>query len=365
MTRAQPTSQTQWSVEAQPFLKAILDCVAQPVWVVDHDGLIRFANPASLATLGYDDLSELEGKPSHETIHYKHPDGSHYAAEDCPLLRPRATGETVHTEDDWFFRRDGTMFPVSYWSAPIDTPNGRGAVLAFTNTEEQRRAERAERERDIARARAGEARAAQRRIVEAGDLARRRVTRDLHDGAQQKLVSLVVNLELARELTASEPERAAELLEAATRQARAAISELRALASGIHPALLTTRGLRAAVESLADELPLPINPLEVPEMRLPTVIEGSLYFLISEALTNVVKHASARTAGVRVAVNAANVAVEVRDDGIGGAELQPDRHGLAGLVDRVGALGGTLHVESPKSSGTILRAEIPLPEADD
>ena len=361
----QSTRPTEWSVEAQPFLKAILDCVAQPVWVVDHDGMIRFANPAALAALGYDDLDELEGKQSHETIHYERPDGSHYPAEECPLLRPRTTGETVHTEEDWFFRRDGTMFPVSYWSAPIDTPNGRGAVLAFTNTEEQRRAEHAERERDIAEARASEARAAQRRIVEAGDLARRRVTRDLHDGAQQKLVSLVLNLELAREFTTSEPEHAAELLEMATGQARAAIRELRELASGIHPTMLTTRGLHAAVESLADELPLPIDPLDIPEMRLPTVIEGSVYFLISEALTNVVKHAEAHAAGVRVAVTGPNLTVEVRDDGVGGAELQRGRHGLAGLADRVGALGGTLQLESPKSSGTILRAEIPLPETGD
>ena len=365
MTRMEPTRPTEWSVEAQPFLKAILDCVAQPVWVVDHDGMIRFANPAALAALGYDEPAELEGKPSHETIHYKHPDGSHYPVEECPLLRPRATGETVHREEDWFFRRDGTMFPVSYWSAPIDTPNGRGAVLAFTNTEEQRRAERAERERDIAQARASDARAAQRRIVEAGDLARRRVTRDIHDGAQQKLVSVVLNLELARELTASDPEHAAELLETATRQARAAINELRELAAGIHPTLLTTRGLRAAVEALADDLPLPIHPLEAPEMRLPTVIEGSAYFVISEALTNVVKHAKAQAAGVRVAVTGTRLTVEVRDDGVGGAELQRARHGLAGLADRVGALGGTLQLESPKSSGTILRAEIPLPEAAD
>jgi signal transduction histidine kinase len=197
--------------------------------------------------------------------------------------------------------------------------------------------------------------------VEAGDLARRRVTRDLHDGAQQKLVSVVLNLELARELTASEPQHAAELLETATRQARAAISELRELAAGIHPTLLTTRGLRAAVEALADELPLPIKTSEVLEVRLPTVIEASVYFLISEALTNVVKHANANAAAVRVAVTGSNLTVEVRDDGIGGAELQPAYHGLAGLADRVGALGGTLQIESPKSSGTILRAEIPLP----
>lgn len=365
MTGAQSARPTEWSVEAQPFLKAILDGVAQPVWVVDHDGLIRFANPAALAALGYDDLSELDGKPSHETIHYKHPDGSHYPAEECPMLRPRATGETVHADEDWFFRRDGTMFPVSYWSAPIDAPNGRGAVVAFTDTEEQRRAERAERERDTAQARASEARAAQRRIVEAGDIARRRVTRDLHDGAQQKLVSLVLNLELARELTASDPEHAIELLETATVQARAAINELRELAAGIHPTLLTTRGLHAAVEALADQLPLPINPLDITETRLPPVIEGSVYFFISEALTNAVKHANAHAISVRVTVIGSSLIVEVRDDGIGGARLQPAAHGLAGLADRVDALGGTLQLESPKSSGTTLRADIPLAEARD
>jgi signal transduction histidine kinase len=100
--------------------------------------------------------------------------------------------------------------------------------------------------------------------------------------------------------------------------------------------------------------------LEVPEKRLATVIEGSVYFVISEALTNVVKHAKAHVAEVRVVVHGSSLTVEVRDDGIGGAELQPAGHGLAGLADRVGALGGTLQLDSPRSSGTILRAEIPL-----
>ena len=179
-----------WNVEAQPFLKSILDGVAQPVWVVDHEGFIRFANPAALAALGYDELSELEGRPSHETIHYQYPDGSPFPAEECPMLRPRQTGETIHSDEDWFFRRDGTMFPVSYWSAPIETPQGRGAVVAFTDIEEQRKAEEAVRERDIAEARASEARAAQRRTMEAADAARRHVTRDLHDGAQQQFVNV-------------------------------------------------------------------------------------------------------------------------------------------------------------------------------
>src|ERR1700737_30156 len=119
MTRSTATELTAWNVKAQPFLKAILECVAQPVWVVDHEGLIRFANLAAVVALGYEDFSELEGKPSHQTIHYKHPDGSPFPAEECPMLLPRRTGETIHRDEDWFFRRDGTMFPVSYSSAPI------------------------------------------------------------------------------------------------------------------------------------------------------------------------------------------------------------------------------------------------------
>ena len=148
MGHSSATELAGWNVEAQPFLKSILDGVAQPVWVVDHDGFIRFANPAALAALGYDHLSELEGKPSHETIHYEYPDGSHFPVEKCPLLLPLKTGETIHSDEDWFFRRDGTSFPVSYWSAPVEMPQGRGAVVAFTDIEERRQIEQVLRERD-------------------------------------------------------------------------------------------------------------------------------------------------------------------------------------------------------------------------
>ena len=255
------------------------------------------------------------------------------------------------------------MFPVSYWSAPIDTPSGRGAVLAFSDIEEQRRAERAERERDIAQARESEARAAQRRIVEAGYAARRQVTRDLHDGAQQKLVGLVLNVQLAREMIATEPERARELLETATQQVRGAIRDLRELAGGIHPALLSTRGLRAAVEALAEESPLPVEPLDVPDTRFAPVVESTVYFLISEALTNVVKHAEATSAAIRIGVARGSLTVEVHDDGVGGAAVRGGGSGLSGLSDRVGAVGGVLIVDSPHGAGTTLRAEIPLAKA--
>ena len=116
--------------------------------MADQDGLIRFANPSAVAALGFDSVSELIGKPSHQTIHYKHPDGSPFPADECPLLLPRTTGETVHRADDWFVRRDGSMFPVEYWSAPMDDPDGRGAVVAFRDVSERRRTEAVLRERD-------------------------------------------------------------------------------------------------------------------------------------------------------------------------------------------------------------------------
>jgi PAS domain S-box-containing protein len=126
----------------------VVECIPQPVWVVDPQGLIWHANPAAVLALGYEDIAELLGKPSHATIHYKHPDGTAYPVEDCPMLAPGSTGTTVHSSDDWFVRRDGSLFPVEYWSAPIEMPSGRGAVVAFTDIEERRRTEQALRDRD-------------------------------------------------------------------------------------------------------------------------------------------------------------------------------------------------------------------------
>ena len=137
-----------WKVGAADFLAAVLRTTAQPIWVVDADGIIRFANPAAIAALGYDSADELAGRPSHETIHHTHPDGTPYPAAECPMLLPRTTGDTVTSELDWFFRRDGTMFPVAYVSAPIQLPEGRGAVVAFSDIEPRRRAAEALETRD-------------------------------------------------------------------------------------------------------------------------------------------------------------------------------------------------------------------------
>jgi PAS domain S-box-containing protein len=137
-------------VDAEDFLATVLETAAQPIWVVDPDGLIRFANPAAIAALGYDSADELFGRHSHETIHHSHPDGTPCPASECRMLLPRARGETVASDLDWFFRRDGSMFPVSYVSAPIAMPDGRGAVVAFTDIEDRLRAEEALRKHDDA-----------------------------------------------------------------------------------------------------------------------------------------------------------------------------------------------------------------------
>ena len=340
-------------------MEDILHVLAQPVWVVDHDGLITYINPAGVAALGYDLLSELEGKPGHETIHYKRVDGSPFPASECPMSQSRATGATLVNEEDWFVRRDGSMFPVVYTSRPFDTPTGPGLVVAFTDVEEQRAAERAARERDVAQARAEELSAARRRIIEAADAARAQLERDLHDGAQQQFVSAVLDLEMAERKVESDPEGARQLREEAIELARSGIAELRRLAAGIHPAILTDRGLGPALRSLASRLPLEVAILEAPDDRLPEPVEASVFFFVSESLTNVVKHAEASQASVRIAAENGELTIEVRDDGVGGARPTGGT-GLRGLGDRVGALDGTLELESPVGQGTCLRAQIPL-----
>ena len=198
------------------------------------------------------------------------------------------------------------------------------------------------------------------RMITAFDAARRRVTRDLHDGAQQRFVSAIINLQLAQQNWSSTPHKAKDLLDLALRDASSGLQELREIAAGIHPAILTHRGLAAALEALAARLPIPVE-LDVTDRRLPEAIESSIYFFCSEALTNVVKHARAGSAWVRVALEGDRCTAEVRDDGIGGADSRPRTSGLIGLRDRIGALKGAIEISSPAAGGTVLRAWIPLP----
>lgn len=203
-----------------------------------------------------------------------------------------------------------------------------------------------------------EVEASRARIVAAGDEARRKLERNLHDGAQQRLVSLSLSLRLAQNNLRKNPDEAERMLEGSREELAQALEELRELARGIHPAVLTDRGLEAALESLAARAPLPVE-IEGPECNLPSPVEAAAYYVVSEALANVTKYAQASSVKVTVACSNGNAVVVVADDGIGGAE--PGRgSGLRGLADRLASLDGKLDVESPSGAGTRVRAEIPL-----
>ncbi|HEX4521794.1 MAG TPA: GAF domain-containing sensor histidine kinase [Gaiellaceae bacterium] len=201
--------------------------------------------------------------------------------------------------------------------------------------------------------------ASRRRIVHAGDAERRRIERNLHDGAQQRLVALSVALRLARAKIRSDPEEAERIVELASDELAQALQELRELAQGIHPAVLTDRGLAEALEVLAARAPLPVAlDVDLPA-RLPEPVEAAAYYVVSEGLANVVKHAEAGSASVRVGRTDGSAQVEVLDDGAGGAD-PGSGSGLWGLRDRVDALGGRIEIESAAGCGTRLLAELPL-----
>ena len=203
-------------------------------------------------------------------------------------------------------------------------------------------------------------RASRARIVEAGDAERRRLERDLHDGAQQRLVTLTLALGMARSRVAGADPELEALIEAAGKEAKEALTELRELARGIHPAVLTETGLAGAIQALVERSPAVVTITEVPRERFPAVIEATAYFVVSEALANVAKHARAGTAQVSIRRLPGRLAVQVSDDGAGGA--RPERgSGLAGLADRVASAGGVLRLDSPPGAGTRLEADIPCP----
>ena len=206
--------------------------------------------------------------------------------------------------------------------------------------------------------RVDELRARREQLVDVVEAERRRIERDLHDGAQQRLVALAMNLGMAREKFDKDPEAARALMEEAHAEAKQAMAELRNLARGIHPAVLSDRGLDAALSSLAGRAPVPVAvEVWVPE-RPPPAIETTAYFVVAEALTNIAKHAGASRAAVKVARQNGHLTVEVTDDGIGGADTGRGT-GLAGLVDRVTAVDGSIHISSPAGGPTILTVELP------
>jgi signal transduction histidine kinase len=198
-----------------------------------------------------------------------------------------------------------------------------------------------------------------RRIIEAGDTARRQLARELHDGAQRHFAAAVSTVRRAEESWSSDPATARQLLDASVRRAEAGLEALRDMAIGIHPPILTHFGLGSAIEAFASTLSLPVS-VEAPAVRLPAALEASVYFFVWEALTNVVEHARASAATVRVAVARQELRAEVRDDGIGGADLAGSRGGLLVLADRVAAFDGRVTISSPRGLGTTVRATFPL-----
>jgi len=323
--------------------------VADLVIDLRHDAATGDADPRRLR----DALARALGDPSVELFPFDQEVNAYRDASGAivpaPEAGPRRALTLVGTDA-------ARVAAITHDPSLLDDPGLISAVTAAIRLEADNRQLAAEVERQLA-----ELRASRARIVTATDAERRRVERDLHDGAQQRLVSLSMELGRLRATAGQSGDPAmVAALGGLSGELEAAIEELRELARGILPPILTDAGLGAAVESLALRAALPVDAeVDLPG-RLPPAIESTLYFVIAEGLANVTRHAHASHASVRVAGRDGRVSVEIEDDGIGGA--QADRgSGLQGLSDRVGALGGTIRIVSTPGRGTSLRADLPVP----
>ena len=320
-------------------LRATIEASPVAVLEVDLDDRISLWNPAAERMFGWT-AEEMVGGPLRHI-----PDEERERLGEL-MTRVRA-GEVYTGVEGKRLCKDGRLIDVEISAAPIrDASDTVISHLAlFADISDRKRQEE-------------ELRASRARIVKAGDEARRRLERNLHDGAQQRLVALSLSLRLAQSKVGSDPPAADAVLESAREELAAALDELRELARGIHPAILTDRGLAAALEALAARLPIPVE-IDTPAVELPQAVEAAAYYVIAEALANVIKYARASVVEVRVSCDETSARVEVADDGIGGADAAHGS-GLRGLSDRVAALEGTLTVDSPPEQGTRIVAEIPL-----
>ena len=310
----------------------------------------RLNNPEADRSLGLA-LADALGDRSLKLVYWR-PSAGHYVTYDGrPVELPEPGSGRAVTEVE----REGIRVGAIIHDAALGDEPGlvravaASAALALEN----------ERLGAELRARLDELQTSRSRLVEVSMFERRRLERDLHDGAQQRLVALSLQLGLAkRRLQEGEGAAAGAMLDAARDELARALEELRELARGIHPAVLTDRGLEPALEALAERAPLPVSLDQMPAERLPAAVEAAAYFVVAEALTNVVKYAEASTAAVRIRRNGSYAVVEVRDDGVGGADPTIGT-GLRGLADRLAALDGRLEVHSPPGEGTTVRAEVP------
>jgi PAS domain S-box-containing protein len=316
--------------DATPSLLIVLDPQRR---VIAEGG----ANVAAETVLGYTE-ADLGGRDFVETFI---PEADHEQVR-AWIADDGRRGRHEH-ESEWV-TRDGKRLVVAWSCTPL-REGGLGLLVCGTDVTERKRHE-------------VELRASRQRIVAAADEERRRLERNLHDGAQQRLVSLSLALRLAQSKLGSDPAAAEPLLTNASEELALALEELRELARGIHPAVLTDRGLAPALEVLAARSPVPVE-LEAPTERLPDPVEAAAYYVVSEALANVAKYAGASHARVSVTRQDGRAVVEVTDDGVGGADAARGT-GLRGLSDRVEALDGRLQVQSDAGTGTCVRAEIPV-----
>lgn len=331
---------------ARAILHAALDCVV----TIDNAGTVVDWNPAAEATFGYSAADAIGREMSElivpESLREQHRRGlqRYLATGDAHVLGRRIEIPAI--------RADGEerLVELTITRAVVD---GRGLFVGYLRDITDQRAA----ERELVESRS--------RIVAAADESRRRLERDLHDGAQQQLVGLALTLRLARDRVESDPAQAIELLAEASADLEAATAELRALARGIHPAVLTEGGLRPALRSLVSRVPfeVAVDTDGLPDERLPAAVEATAYFTVAEGLTNVSRYAgpdavATVTVGCVDQDGERRLIVQVEDNGIGGAD-PGGGSGLRGLIDRAGAVGGTLRVTSPSGSGTILLADLP------
>jgi PAS domain S-box-containing protein len=327
-------------------IPSVIAVLGQDLRILDRDADNPRAgvNDAFRAALGYRDV-DLVGREFLELI------ASADRAQAADVLDVAAQGLVSGRIESRWLGSDG-LEPFFEWNAApmVDATNRSEGLILVSGIDVT------DRRRYLA-----EIRASRARIVESADEARRRIERDLHDGAQQRLVALSLSLRLARAKLTSQPDDVEGLLDGAITELADALTELRELARGIHPVVLTERGLAAAVDTLVARTPIEIRTdLDVP--RLDPSIEIAVYFLIAEALTNVTKYAEATSVAVVVTADHDAVHVSIADDGRGGADVAGGS-GLRGLGDRLAALDGTLTVESPSGGGTTIGARIPLSRA--